>query len=148
MAGFWIGNVFCLILNFPLRPGIWVRMLRIYYALYPAILFFICLGVYSINYNVFDIFVVIVFGLIGTGMLRHGFPAAPLLLGFILGPMIEENLRRALLISRGDVSYLGSSMVSAGFLIASALVIVLSMRGGIAAAAGALLGGKEDVPSE
>jgi len=146
VASFWVGNFFCLILNFPLI-GIWVRMLRIpYHALYPAILFFICLGVYSINYNVFDIYVVIVFGLIGVGMLRLGFPAAPLLLGFILGPMIEENLRRALLLSRGDLSYLGSSPVSLAFLLASLAVVVLSMRG-IAAAGIARVGKGRERPA-
>jgi TctA family transporter len=91
-------------------------------------LFFICIGVYSINYNVFDIFVVVIFGIVGTVMLVLEFPAAPLLLGFILGPMIEENLRRAMLVSRGDLDILIASPISAGFLIATVLVLLLSLR--------------------
>lgn len=127
IASFWIGNVLLLILNLPLI-GIWVNILRIpYRALYPAMLFFICIGVYTINYNVFDIFIVILFGFVGVVMMILEFPAAPLLLGFILGPMIEQNLRRALLISRGDLSILIESPISAGFLAATVLVLVLSL---------------------
>jgi putative tricarboxylic transport membrane protein len=128
IGSFWIGNVLLLILNIPLI-GLWVNVLRIpYNALYPAMLFFICIGVYSINYNVFDIFIVVIFGMIGTVMLALEFPAAPLLLGFILGPLIEENLRRAMLVSRGDLSILIASPISAGLLIATVLVLLLSLR--------------------
>ena len=109
--------------------GLWVNVLRIpYNALYPAMLFFICIGVYSINYNVFDIFIVVIFGIVGTVMLVLEFPAAPLLLGFILGPMIEENLRRAMLVSRGDLGILVASPISAGFVIATVLVLLLTLR--------------------
>jgi putative tricarboxylic transport membrane protein len=128
IASFWIGNVLLLLLNIPLIP-MWVYILQIpYNALYPAMLFFICIGVYSINYNVFDIFIVIIFGVIGVLMMIMQFPAAPLLLGFILGPMIEETLRRALLISRGDLSILVSSPISATFVAATVLVLAFSMR--------------------
>jgi TctA family transporter len=134
IASFWIGNVLLLILNLPLI-GLWVSILRIpYSALYPAMLFFICIGVYSINYNVFDIFVVILFGAIGAVMMVLQFPAAPLLLGFILGPMLEETLRRALLVSRGDLTILVATPVSAGFVGATLLVLLLSLRPAVAAA--------------
>jgi TctA family transporter len=134
IASFWIGNVLLLILNIPLI-GLWVNVLRIpYNALYPAMLFFICIGVYSINYNVFDIFIVVIFGIVGTVMLVLEFPAAPLLLGFILGPMIEENLRRAMLVSRGDLDILIASPISAGFLIATVLVLLLTLRTTVKAA--------------
>lgn len=127
IASFWIGNVLLLILNIPLI-GVWVSILRIpYSALYPAMLFFICMGVYSINYNVFDIFVVIIAGIVGTFMLMLKFPAAPLLLGFILGPMIEENLRRALMVSRGDLSIVVGSPISAGFMAATVLILVVTI---------------------
>ncbi len=127
IASFWIGNVLLLILNIPLI-GIWVNLLRIpYQALYPAMLLFICIGVYTINYNVFDVFIVILFGIVGALMMVMQFPAAPLLLGFILGPMIEENLRRALLVSRGNLGILVGSPISAGFFIATIAVLLLTM---------------------
>jgi TctA family transporter len=136
IGSFWIGNVLLVILNIPLI-GVWVNVLRIpYSALYPAMLFFICIGVYSINYNVFDIFIVVIFGIVGTVMLILEFPAAPLLLGFILGPLIEENLRRAMLVSRGDLGILVASPISAGFVIATLLVLLLSLRSTVKAALG------------
>jgi putative tricarboxylic transport membrane protein len=135
IGSFWIGNVLLVILNIPLI-GVWVNVLRIpYSALYPAMLFFICIGVYSINYNVFDIFIVVIFGIVGTVMLILEFPAAPLLLGFILGPMIEENLRRAMLVSRGDLGILIASPISACFVIATVLVLLFSLRSTVKAAA-------------
>jgi putative tricarboxylic transport membrane protein len=134
IGSFWIGNVLLVILNVPLI-GVWVNVLRIpYSALYPAMLFFICIGVYSINYNVFDIFIVVIFGIVGTAMLILEFPAAPLLLGFILGPMIEENLRRAMLVSRGDLGILVASPISACFVIATVLVLLFSLRSTVKAA--------------
>ncbi len=127
IGSFWIGNVLLLILNIPLI-GLWVNLLRIpYQALYPAMLFFICLGVYTINYNVFDIFIVILFGIVGAVMMVMQFPAAPLLLGFILGPMIEENLRRALLVSRGDLTVLVGSPISATFVAATVIILLLTL---------------------
>ncbi len=127
IASFWIGNVLLLVLNLPLI-GVWVAMLRIPYgALYPAMLFFICIGVYTINYNVFDVFIAIIFGVVGVVMLLLQFPAAPLLLGFILGPLIEENMRRALLISRGDLTVLVSGPIAGSFMAATAVVLLLTM---------------------
>ncbi|MFM9269630.1 tripartite tricarboxylate transporter permease [Halomonas elongata] len=102
VVSFLIGNAILVILNIPL-VGIWTRLLQIPYAvLFPIILALICIGVYSINYSTFDIFLVIAFGGLGYGMKLLRFPPAPLLLGFILSPMLEENFRRALLLSRGD----------------------------------------------
>ena len=126
IASFWIGNVVLVILNIPLIR-IWVAILKIpYRILYPAMLFFICIGVYSTNNNVFDIFLVIVFGVVGYAMLLMSLPAAPLLLGFVLGPLLEVHLRRALLISDGDFTALANSYVSAGFLAATAAVVLFS----------------------
>ncbi|MCL5969552.1 MAG: tripartite tricarboxylate transporter permease [Betaproteobacteria bacterium] len=104
IVSFAIGNIMLVILNLPL-VGIWVSILRIpYHVLYPAILVFICLGVYSVNNNVFDVYMTAVLGVLGYVLLKLRFEPAPLLLGFVLGPMIEENLRRAMLLSRGDPS--------------------------------------------
>ena len=102
IVSFWIGNIFLVILNIPLI-GMWVRLLAIPYPLlYPAIVLFTCIGVYSTNNNVFDIYVLLVVGLVGYGMLMLRFEVIPVILGLILGPMLEENLRRTLLLSRGD----------------------------------------------
>ena len=123
IASFWIGNIMLVILNLPL-VGIWVKMLQIpYRILYPSILLFICIGVYSINNNAFDVLQVVVFGLLGYGMMIMGFEPAPLLLGYILGPLMEEHLRRALLLSRGDMTVFLTRPISAGFLTATFLLI-------------------------
>lgn len=128
VASFWIGNVLLLVLNIPLI-GLWVRILSIpYHILYPAILFFICIGVFSVRNSMFDVYITIAFGWIGYFMLKFGYPAAPLLLGFILGPMMEEHLRRALLISRGDFMVFIERPLSAAFLAISLVVLGLSFR--------------------
>jgi TctA family transporter len=124
IVSFGIGNIMLLILNIPLI-GIWVAILKIpYRMLYPAILVFIGLGVYSVNSNTFDILLVAVIGLMGYGMMVMRFEAAPLLLGFVLGPLMEENLRRALLISRGQMSTFVDRPISAT-LLALSLALVL-----------------------
>jgi TctA family transporter len=126
VASFWIGNVILLVLNIPLI-GLWVRILSVpYHLLYPTMLFFIAAGVYSIHRSVVDIVVVIAFGLLGYAMRLLEYPAAPLLLGFVLGPLIEDHLRRALLIGRGDLTVLVRSPIGAGFLLASCLLLTLS----------------------
>lgn len=103
IASFWVGNLLLLILNIPLI-GMWVRLLSIPYRLiYPAVLFFICIGVYSGNNNLFDVGVVLSVGIFAYVAKYLGFEAAPLLLGVVLGPMMEEHFRRALLLSRGDM---------------------------------------------
>ena len=125
VVSFMIGNFILVILNIPL-VGIWVRLLKIPYSvLFPVILALICIGVYSINYAIFDIFLVIAFGLVGYGMKMLHFPPAPLLLGFIMSPMLEENFRRAMLLSRGDWMTFLNQPISAVFVIASALLLLL-----------------------
>ncbi|AOS78817.1 MULTISPECIES: tripartite tricarboxylate transporter permease [Hydrogenophaga] len=102
VVSFAIGNIMLVILNLP-TIGLWVALLRIPFAwMYPAILVFVALGVYSVNNNTFDIFMVTVLGILGYLLMVLRFEPAPLLLGYILGPLLEEYLRRALLISRGD----------------------------------------------
>lgn len=104
IASFWIGNVLLLLLNIPLI-GLWVRLLRIPYEyLCPAIICLICIGVYSINNSVTDIYLVMFFGVLGYGMRLVDLQPAALLMGFILGPLVEQSLRRSLLISNGDYS--------------------------------------------
>src|SRR3546814_12995736 len=86
--------------------GVWVRLLQIpYRILFPAILVFCCIGVFSLNNNTFDVMLMVTFGAFGYGLLKFGCEPAPLLLGFILGPLIEENLRRAMLLARGAASF-------------------------------------------
>ncbi len=124
VVSFGIGNLILLLLNLPLIR-IWVAVLRIpFSALYPAIVVFICLGVYSVSNSIFDIYLVAAFGALGYVMLLLGFSPAPLLLGFILGPLMEENLRRALLISRGRLTPFLESPISLTLLIASALLVI------------------------
>ena len=102
VASMWVGNCFLLILNVPL-VRYWLSVFKIpYTVLFPAILFFGCIGTFSINNNLDDIYITAIFGLIGYLFLRLGMEAAPLMLGFILGPMLEENFRRAMLLSRGE----------------------------------------------
>lgn len=102
VASFLVGNVMLLILNIPLI-GIWVRLLQIPYKyMYPTIIVLICMGVYSLNNNVFDIWLTLAFGIFGYLMRLYRFEPAPLLIGFVLGPMMEEHMRRAMLLSRGD----------------------------------------------
>src|SRR5689334_13896934 len=102
VASMWVGNVFLVVLNVPL-VRYWLSVFKIPYSvLFPSILFFCCVGTFSINNNLADIYITATFGLIGYLFLRLDLEAAPLLLGFILGPMLEENFRRALLLSRGS----------------------------------------------
>lgn len=115
VASFWIGNLLLVFLNVPMI-GLWVRLLRIPYRfMYPSALFFICVGVFSVNNNLFDIGETLVIGVSGY-ILRHlGFQPAPVLLGFVLGPRFEENLRRALSFSHGDFSVFVTRPISATF---------------------------------
>ncbi|MCC6000437.1 MAG: tripartite tricarboxylate transporter permease [Pararhodobacter sp.] len=129
IMSFWVGNLILLVLNIPLIR-LWVRLLSVPYSLlYPAILLLICVGVYAGNNNVFDVYIVLIFGVVGYFMLQYGYPAAPLLLGFILGPMMEEHFRRAMLLGRGDPMTFVQSPLAASFLMAAALILTLSMLG-------------------
>lgn len=104
VMSFWIGNLLLLVINIPMI-GLWVRLLSVPYSLlYPSILVFIAIGAYSISNNVFDIWMVMLFGAIGYSMRLLDLPAAPLILGFVLGPLMEEHFRRTMLIARGDLS--------------------------------------------
>jgi putative tricarboxylic transport membrane protein len=123
IASMWIGNLFLLALNLPMI-GLWVKLLAVpYRLLFPAILTFCCIGVFTINNNVFDLFQLVVFSGVGYLLLKLGCEPAPLVLGLVLGPMMEEYLRRALLISLGDPLILLSSPISAGFLIAAVVLL-------------------------
>ena len=123
IASMWIGNLFLLALNLPL-VGLWVRLLAVpYRLLFPAILVFCCIGVFTINNNVWDLAQLVVFSGVGYLLLKLGCEPAPLILGLVLGPMMEEYLRRALLISLGDPSVLITSPLSAAFLIAAAVLL-------------------------
>lgn len=129
IASFWVGNLLLLLLNIPFI-GLWVRLLSIPYRLiYPAVLLFICIGVYSANNNLFDVTVVLGIGIFGYIASRLGFDSAPLLLGVVLGPMVEENFRRALLLSRGDMSVFITRPISgACVLIAVTMIGVVMYR--------------------
>lgn len=123
VMSFWIGNLLLLVLNIPLI-GIWVRILMIpYHLLYPAILVFVCIGVYSVNNSTFDIILVVIFGILGYGMAILSYPAAPLLLGFVLGPMMEEHFRRSMIISRGSFSTFIERPLSLTLLVISAALL-------------------------
>ena len=123
IASFWVGNLLLLVLNIPLI-GMWVRLLTVPYRLiYPCVLFFICIGVYSGNNNLFDVGVVLAIGVGGYFTTRLGFEPAPVLLGFVLGPMVEENFRRALLLSRGDPGIFVTRPISAAFVLACCLML-------------------------
>ena len=127
VASMWIGNLILLVLNLPLI-GIWVRMLRIpYRILYPAILLFSCIGVYSVNNSSFDVLTAAFFGALGYAFLKLDCPTGPLLLSFVLGPMMEENLQRAMLLSRGDPSVFVTQPISLVLLLIAAGVVLLAV---------------------
>jgi putative tricarboxylic transport membrane protein len=126
IASMWIGNLLLLVINLPL-VGIWVRLLSLPYRfLYPAIVLFCCIGVYTLQNNTFDVRMVVLFGALGYLFAKIGCEPAPMLLGFILGPMMEEYFRRALIIERGDFSVFINRPISAT-LLAAALLLVVSM---------------------
>jgi len=131
IVSFGIGNIMLLVLNLPMI-GLWVAILRIpYRVLFPAILVFISLGVYSVNNNTFDVLMVAAIGAMGYLLAVFKFEAAPLLLGFVLGPLMEENLRRALLLSRGELSTFIERPISAGFLAFGAAILLWSAWGSL-----------------
>lgn len=116
VMSFWIGNALLLILNLPLI-GIWLRVLKIpYHILYPSVVLFVCVGVYTIGYSSFQVATLVVFATIGYGMRILLFPAAPMLLGFVLGPMIEEHFRRSMIVSRGSFDIFFATPLSTTFL--------------------------------
>jgi TctA family transporter len=121
----WIGNAMLVILNLPL-VGLWVKLLTVpYRLLFPAIMMFMAIGVYSLNNASLDLYMMIVFGCLGYLFIKLRCEPAPLVLAFVLGPLMEENLRRALLISRGDPTVFVTRPISAGFLVATALLLLV-----------------------
>jgi putative tricarboxylic transport membrane protein len=126
VASMWIGNLMLVVLNLPLI-GLWVSLLRLpYRLLFPAIVVFSVIGIYSVNNSAFEVYLAAVFGVIGFVWLKLGLSPAPMLLGFVLGPLMEENLRRALVVSRGDPSVFVTRPISLGFLMATALILVVA----------------------
>jgi TctA family transporter len=127
IASMWIGNLLLVILNLPL-VGLWVKMLSIpYRVLFPAIVLFACIGTYSINQNIYDIYAIAFFGIVGYLLIRFGCEPAPLLLGFVLGPLLEEHLRRAMIISRGDPMIFLHRPISATLLGLALLAVVIAV---------------------
>ncbi len=125
IASMWIGNLMLVVLNLPL-VGMWVKLLRIpYRLLFPAIIGFCCIGAFAVNGNASDVLVMAFFAIFGYLCLKLDCEPAPLILGFVLGPLMEENLRRTLLISRGDPMVFVEEPISLGFLIVSALLLVV-----------------------
>jgi TctA family transporter len=125
IASMWVGNLMLIILNLPLI-GIWIKLLTVPYRfLFPAIVVFCGIGLYTLNNSSFDVYIGAFFGIIGYAFYKVGCEPAPLLLGFILGPMMEENLRRALLLSRGDWSTFVTRPLSAGLLLAALAMVVI-----------------------
>lgn len=127
IASMWVGNLALVILNLPLI-GIWVKLLTVPYRfLYPAILMFCCIGIYTVNNNVFDVFIAAGFGLLGYIFMKLSCEGAPLLLGLVLGPMMEENFRRTLLLSRGDFTVLVTRPLSATLLGIAVLLLIIML---------------------
>jgi putative tricarboxylic transport membrane protein len=125
IASMWIGNLMLVILNLPLI-GIWIKLLTVpYRILYPSILVFMAIGVYSLSNSPFDVLLMALFGILGVVFVKLDCEPAPLILGFVLGPMMEENLRRALVLAHGDPMILLTKPISAGFLIAAVILLVI-----------------------
>jgi putative tricarboxylic transport membrane protein len=127
IASMWIGNLMLVIINLPL-VGVWVTLLRVpYRLLFPSIIVFCCIGVYSINNAPTDVVIAALFGVIGFWLIKHDFEGAPMLLGFVLGPLMEENLRRAMLIARGDATVFFTRPISGALLGIAILLLVLAV---------------------
>jgi TctA family transporter len=126
IASMWIGNLLLVVLNLPLI-GVWVRLLTVpYRLLFPAIMAFSAIGIYSLNGSPFEIYLAAMFGIVGFILVKLGFSLAPMLLGFVLGPMLEDNLRRSMVMGRGDPSIFLTRPISLGFLIATVLILILA----------------------
>ncbi len=127
VASMYVGNVMLLVLNLPLI-GLWVRCLKVPYGiLFPLILLLCCIGVYATSGQIFDVYVMIAFGIIGWLVARWGFEPAPLVLGFVLGPMFENNLRKSLILSRGSWMTFLERPISAVFVVASVLILATAL---------------------
>src|ERR1700742_709907 len=127
IASMWIGNLMLIIINLPL-VGLWVTLLRVpYRLLYPSIIVFCCIGIYSINNSPTDVVIAAVFGLFGYWLVKHDFEPAPLVLAFVLGPLMEENLLRAMLIARGDATVFLTRPISGSLIAISAILLIIAM---------------------
>ena len=127
VVSMWVGNVMLVMLNLPL-VGIWVKLVRVpYRVLFPAIVAFACIGTYSINQNVFDVFAIVFFGILGYFLVKLGCEPAPMLLGFVLGPLLEEHMRRALIISHGDPTTFVTRPISLVLLIVAVIALVVAV---------------------
>ncbi|MBB4041797.1 putative tricarboxylic transport membrane protein [Microvirga flocculans] len=127
IASMWVGNLMLLVINLPL-VGMWVRLLKVpYRLLFPAILMFCCIGIYSINSLPTDVMFIALFGLVGYMLIKFGFEPAPMLLGFVLGKLMEENLRRSLILSRGSLETFVERPISAGLLAVAAILLVIAL---------------------
>ncbi len=125
IASMWVGNLMLVVLNLPMI-GMWVKLLTVPYRfLYPSILVFMAIGVFSLSNNAFDVLTMGVFGVLGYICVKLECEPAPMILGFILGPLMEENLRRAMLLSRGDPFVFFQKPISLGFMVASAILLVI-----------------------
>src|SRR6185369_15040681 len=126
IASMWLGNLMLLVINLPLI-GVWVSLLRVpYRLLFPAIALFCCIGAYSVSNTVFDVWLMLLFGIVGAFFIKIGAEPAPFILGFVLGPLMEENFRRAMMLSRGDPLVFVTRPISAGLLLlAVALLVIL-----------------------
>jgi putative tricarboxylic transport membrane protein len=127
VASMWIGNLMLLVINLPLI-GLWVKLLQVpYRMMFPAIMIFCCIGIYSINNSTSDVLFTAFFGLVGYTLLKFGFEPAPMLLGFVLGKLMEEKLRQALILSRGSFSTFIERPVSAGLLFVAVVMLALAL---------------------
>jgi putative tricarboxylic transport membrane protein len=127
IASMWIGNLALIVINLPL-VGLWVSLLRVpYRLLYPSIIVFCCIGIYSINSSPTDVIISAIFGVIGYWLGKHDFEPAPLVLAFVLGPLMEENLRRTMLLSRGDATVFLTRPISAVLILAAVAMLVLAI---------------------
>jgi TctA family transporter len=125
VASMWIGNLMLVVLNLPMI-GLWVKLLQVpYRLLFPAIMAFSAIGIYSVNNSSFEIYLTALFGIFGFVCIKLGFPPAPMLLGYVLGPMMEENLRRSMLMSGGDATVFVTRPLSAAFIVATVLILVV-----------------------
>jgi TctA family transporter len=124
VASMWIGNALLVVLNLPMI-GLWVKLLKVPYKfLFPAIMAFSAIGIYSVNNSSFEIYLTAIFGVVGFLWIRLGCSPAPMLLGFVLGPMMEEHLRRAMLMSKGDPTVFVTRPISLGFIVATIGILV------------------------
>ncbi len=125
IASMLVGNAMLVVINLPLI-GLWVRLLKVPYRLFfPAILVFCCIGVYSLNNSIFEVGLLMLFGVVGYALLKWKCEPAPLMLAFVLGPLMEENLRRAMILSRGDPMTFVERPISAALIFMAGALLLL-----------------------